>query len=509
MPMNWSSRGRRRARYLLTVQLVVTLAVLLAAGQASGVPLERGSAAAAKAKPLDKVERKVLDQTAAKGAATFFVVLKDKADLSQAKQIRKHGERTAYVYKKLNDFAGRSQARLRGLLKAANVDYKPFWIANTVRVTAGPKLLEKIAALPEVERVVAERRFQIPKPAPGRDQARIQTIEWNIDRIRAPEVWSTFGDRGDGIVVANIDTGVQFDHPALVRQYRGNLGGGVFDHNYNWFDPSEVCGSPSLAPCDNVFHGTHTMGTMVGDDGDPGTNQVGVAPHARWIAAKGCESNSCSDFALLASGQWVIAPTDLAGQNPRPDLAPNIVNNSWGTDNGGDPFYQATVDAWNAAGIFPAFSNGNNGFGVCGTVGAPGSYVNSYGAGAFDINNNIADFSSLGPSPFASELKPNVSAPGVNVRSSVPGGGYESFSGTSMASPHVAATVALMWSAAPSLVGDIATTRQLLDDSAVDTEDLSCGGTADDNNVWGEGRLDAFVAVDLSPRGPTGTLAEL
>ncbi len=505
--MNWSSRGRRRARYLLTVQLVVTLAVLLAAGQASGVPLERGSVAAPKAKPLDKVERRVLDQTAAKGAATFFVVLRDKADLSQAKQIRKHGERTAYVYKKLNDFAGRSQARLRGLLKAANVDYKPFWIANTVRVTAGPKLLEKIAALPEVERVVAERRFQIPKPAPGRDQARIQTIEWNIDRIRAPEVWSTFGDRGDGIVVANIDTGVQFDHPALVRQYRGNLGGGVFDHNYNWFDPSQVCGSPSLVPCDNVFHGTHTMGTMVGDDGDPGTNQVGVAPHARWSAAKGCEDFGCSDFALLASGQWVIAPTDLAGQNPRPDLAPHIVNNSWGTDFGGDPFYQATVDAWNAAGIFPAFSNGNNGFGVCGTVGAPGSYVNSYGAGAFDINNNIADFSSLGPSPFASELKPNVSAPGVNVRSSVPGGGYESFSGTSMASPHVAATVALMWSAAPSLVGDIATTRQLLDDSAVDTEDLSCGGTADDNNVWGEGRLDAFVAVDLSPRGPTGTLA--
>ncbi|HEV8627572.1 MAG TPA: carboxypeptidase regulatory-like domain-containing protein, partial [Acidimicrobiia bacterium] len=257
---------------------------------------------------------------------------------------------------------------------------------------------------------------------------------------------------------------------------------------------------PSLVPCDNVFHGTHTMGTMVGDDGDPGTNQIGVAPHARWIAAKGCEDFGCSDFALLSSGQWVIAPTDLAGQNPRPDLAPNIVNNSWGTDFGGDPFYQATVDAWNAAGIFPAFSNGNNGFGVCGTVGAPGSYVNSYGAGAFDIDNNIADFSSLGPSPFASELKPNLSAPGVNVRSSVPGGGYDSFSGTSMASPHVAATVALMWSAAPSLEGDIALTRQLLDDSAVDTEDLSCGGTADDNNVWGEGRLDAFAAVNQAPR---------
>src|SRR6266545_4636145 len=252
MPMNWSSRGRRRARYLLTVQLVVTLAVLLAAGQASGVPLERGSVAAPKAKPLDKVERRVLDQIAAKGAAIFFVVLRDRADLAPATKLRKHADRTAAVYQRLRANADRSQARLRQLLRASKVDYKPFWIANTVRVTAGPKLLEKIAALPEVQRVVAEVRVQLPKP------------------------------------------------------------------------------SPSLVPCDNVFHGNHTMGTMVGDDGDPGTNQIGVAPHARWIAAKGCEDFGCSDFALLSSGQWVIAPTDLNGQNPRPDLAPNIVNNSWG-----------------------------------------------------------------------------------------------------------------------------------------------------------------------------------
>jgi subtilisin family serine protease len=505
MPMHRSSRGRRRVRFALTVQLVVTLAVLLAAGQAAAVPLERGTAGSSKAKPLDKVERRVLDQTAAKGAATFFVVLRDRADLAPATKLSRHRDRTAAVYQRLRDHADRSQARLRQLLRASKVDYKPFWIANAVRVTAGPKLLEKIAALPEVERVVAERRVQLPKPTPAQERARIQTIEWNIDRIRAPEVWSTFGDRGDGIVVANVDTGVSFDHPALVRQYRGNLGGGAFDHNYNWVDPSEVCGSPSLVPCDNNGHGTHTMGTMVGDDGDPGTNQVGVAPHARWIAAKGCETNSCSDSALLGSGQWILAPTDLTGQNPRPDLAPHIVNNSWG-GGPGDPFYQAIVDAWNAAGIFPAFSNGNAGPG-CGSAGSPGDFLNTYAAGAFDINNAIADFSSRGPSAFGGELKPNVAAPGVDVRSSVPGGGYEAFNGTSMASPHVAGTVALMWSAAPSLVGDIALTRQLLDDSAVDTEDLSCGGTADDNNVWGEGRLDAFVAVDISPRGPTGTLA--
>jgi subtilisin family serine protease len=430
------------------------------------------------------------------------VVLGDRADLRAASQRRTHAERAAAVHAELRAHADRSQARLRRLLAASRVAYQPFWIANTVRVTAGRDLLEKITALPEVTRVVADGSARILQPRKGQDQARIQAVEWNIDRIRAPEVWSTFGDRGDGIVVASIDTGVQFDHPALVRQYRGNLGGGTFDHNYNWFDPSQVCGSPSLAPCDNVFHGTHTMGTMVGADGDPGANQIGVAPHAKWIAAKGCETISCSDFALLSAGQWVIAPTDLNGQNPRPDLAPDIVNNSW-SDGPGNPFYQDIVTAWTAAGIFGVFANGNNGPG-CGTAGSPGDYPASYSVGAFDINNAIADFSSRGPSAFG-VTKPDVAAPGVDVRSSVPGG-YESFSGTSMATPHVAGTVALIWSAAPALAGDINGTRQLLDDTAVDTEDPQCGGTADDNNVWGEGRLDAFAAVSAAPRGPTGTL---
>ena len=508
MSLHQSSRGRRgthgRLRFALALQLVIALVVLLPAGPAGAAPLSvpaggpAGPAAAA-----SKAEKAVLDQLAAKGAATFFVVLNGRADLSAASRIPTHAERAAFVDRTLREYASRSQARLVQLLSASKVDYKPFWIANTVRVTAGRDLVDRISVLPEVERIVADGSIVIPKPTPGQEQARIQTIEWNIDRIRAPEVWSTFGDRGDGIVVANVDTGVQFDHPALVRQYRGNLGGGVFDNNYNWFDPSQACGSPSLVPCDNVAHGTHTMGTMVGDDGDPGDNQIGVAPHARWIAAKGCEDVSCSLTALLASGEWIIAPTDLSGQNPRPDLAPNIVNNSWG-GGGGNPFYSDIVSAWNAAGIFSAFSNGSGGPG-CGTSGSPGDYPTTYSAGAFDINNTIAGFSSRGPSAFGGEIKPNVAAPGVDIRSSVPGG-YAVFSGTSMATAHIGGTVALVWSAAPSLIGQVETTRQLLDDTAVDTEDLTCGGTADDNNVWGEGRLDAFAAVNAAPRGPTGTL---
>jgi hypothetical protein len=498
-----ASRGRRRVGFLLAVQLVLVLVILAAARPAAGGPLEGGVAAPAQT-PLGKVEGKVLDQVAAKGAATFFVVLGERADLGQAAKLSSHTARTTFVYQRLRDHAERSQARLRRLLEASKVDYKPFWIANTVRVTAPKGVLEKIAALPEVERVVAAGQVEIPKLSLGEEQARVQAVEWNIDRIRAPQVWSTFGDRGEGIVVANVDTGVQFYHPALVAQYRGNLGGGSFDHNYNWFDPAHFCGGE---PCDAYGYGTYSMGTMVGDDGDPGGNQIGVAPHARWIAARGCETSFCSYSALFASGEWIIAPTDLSGQNPRPDLAPHIVNNSWGGSWGvsGDPFYQDIVDAWNAAGIFSVFSVGNAGYSGCGTAISPGDYLNSYGVGAFDVTDSIAWFSGRGPSVSGGETKPNIAAPGVDIRSSAPGG-YEWHSSTSMAAAHVAGAVALVWAVAPSLLGQVEATRQLLDDTAVDTEDLQCGGTADDNNVWGEGRLDAFAAVAAAPRGPTGTL---
>jgi subtilisin family serine protease len=424
--------------------------------------------------------------------------------LSAAKKTTSRAARGQKVYDLLTANANRSQAGLRAALQARAASFQSFWIVNTIRVTGGAALLNEIAARPEVAEIRADGAYQIPTPQPGEEQARIQAIEWGIQRIRADMVWTGFNDRGEGIVVANIDTGVQYTHPALVNQYRGNNLDGTFDHNYNWHDPSKICGNPSLAPCDNNGHGTHTMGTMVGDDGDPGANQIGVAPHATWIAAKGCESGSCSLAALLSSGQWVVAPTDLMGLNPDPLMAPNIVNNSWADGPGSsDAFYRATVQAWVAAGIFPAFANGNFGPG-CGSVAPPGSYSESYGVGAFDINNNIAGFSGRGPAPLAlgGGIKPNVSAPGVNVRSSWNNGGYLSISGTSMATPHLAGTVALVWSAQPLLQGDIDGTRAIIDNSAIATSDLTCGGTAANNNVWGRGRLDAFAAVTAATAPP-------
>jgi subtilisin family serine protease len=478
----------------------IVLGVLLAGTFAVAASVPTG---AAPPDPLQKVEPAVRAEVEARGRATFWVVLRDRADLEDAEGISDWAARGRHVYERLTAHAAETQSGIRSLLRKRNVPHETFWIVNAVRVTGGRGILRELAEQGEVAKIVADRVLRIPDPQPGADEPGVQAIEWNVDRIRAPLAWSTFGVRGEQIVVASIDTGVQFNHPALVRQYRGNQGGS-FVHDYNWFDPSSVCGSPSLVPCDNNGHGTHVTGTMVGDDGDPGVNQIGVAPRARWIAAKGCESNSCSLSALLASGQWILAPTDLNGQQPRPDLRPHVVNNSWG-GGGGSTFYLDTVRAWVAAGIFPAFSNGNSGP-SCQSSGSPGDYAETYSAGAFDINDAIAGFSSRGPSLFGAELKPNLSAPGVNVRSSVPTNVYASFSGTSMASPHVAGTVALVWSAAPAIVGDVATTRTLLDDAAVDVQNAICGGTLDDNNVWGEGRLDAFAAVEAAPRGPTGTV---
>jgi subtilisin family serine protease len=455
-----------------------------------------------------KVEQQVLDEISTKGKTTFWVILHEKADLSPAFNIKKDKDRGDFVYKTLQAVADQSQAGIRAYLSSTGVKYFPFWISNTIQVRdAGTALLNQIASRPEVEKIVADRSYPLPPVMPGIEEKKINTTEWGLDNIQAPQVWSTFGVRGEGIVVANVDTGFQFNHPALVEKYRGNLGGGNFDHNYNWFDPSEVCGSPSTVPCDNNNHGTHTMGTMVGDDGDPGTNQIGVAPHAKFMGCKGCETNSCSDFALNTCGQFILAPTDLNGNNPDSNLWPHIVNNSWG-GGPGDPFYQPVVDAWVASGIFPQFSIGNSGP-SCGTGGSPGDFLNTYGAGAYSINNTIAGFSGRGPSGFdPNEIKPNIAGPGVNVRSSIanPPNGFGNFNGTSMASPHVAGTIALMWAAAPSLVRDIAATRAILDATATDVSDTSCGGTAADNNVWGEGRLNALAAVLGSPICSTGTL---
>ncbi|MET0385908.1 MAG: S8 family serine peptidase, partial [Polyangiales bacterium] len=384
-----------------------------------------------------------------------WVLMKEQADLSSARATQGWVARGNAVRDALMTTARSKQTSIQSFLSQRSASFRPFWIVNALRVRADKDTVAALSTRPDVAAVLPDRVYALPPLQRNTDAPpKVNALEWGIANVRAGEAWDAFGSRGEDIVIANIDSGVQFDHPALQRQYRGNEGG-TLDHNYNWFDPSNVCGTPSSGPCDNAGHGTHTMGTMVGSD-ESGENQIGVAPNARWIAAKGCEDFGCSEEALLASAEWILAPTDLNGENPRPELRPNIVNNSWG-GGGGDTFYQAAVQAWVAAGIFPVFSAGNSGP-SCDTTGSPGDYPESYAVAAYDVNNEIAIFSSRGPGLLGAG-KPNIAGPGVGVRSSVPGSGYEVYDGTSMAAPHVAGTIALLWSAAPALLGDIEGTR--------------------------------------------------
>ncbi|MEV5602514.1 S8 family serine peptidase [Streptomyces sp. NPDC052299] len=442
----------------------------------------------------------VREQLDAKDRVTFWVQLGEQADTSAARRKTKKADRGRAVIAAKKAAAGRSQADVVSLLKKAGAPYTSYWIANTLKVTGDRDLARKIAARPEVASIEEDKELVLPHATTGGRVNTVDGVEWNVDRINAPKVWNSLGKHGEGVVVANIDSGVDYRHPALAASYRGHRSDGTTDHNYNWFDPADECTGDS--PCDNDGHGTHTMGTMVGDDGTG--NAVGVAPGATWIAAKACENNGCPRDDLLAAGQWIMAPTDLTGADPRPDLAPDVVNNSWGTTTL-DLWYKSMVQAWRDAGIFASFSNGNTGP-DCVTTGSPGGYDNAYSSGAFDSNGDIADFSSRGAGE-GSGIKPDIAAPGVDIRSAWPGGGYQSLNGTSMAAPHTAATVALMWSASPEVRGDIAETERLLDSTAVDTFDPTCGGTAANNNVWGEGKLDAYAAVMATPRGPLGALS--
>lgn len=492
-------RSRRVARLVLTA---VTSASVVA-GLTVSSPVQAETSRRSEPDQRATVEPAVRAELTSDGTADFWVYLEPSADLSATPSTSRAAQGEA-VYGALTDTADQSQAELKAMLEGEGTAYESFWIANTIKVTGGDRaLLEQITALPGVSHVTADRSYPLVDPEPAQAQAANGATEWNIERVHAPQVWDTFGVTGEGIVIGSIDTGVQFDHPALVDQYRGSNGDGTFDHNYNWWDPSNVCGNPSTAPCDNIGHGTHVTGIMVGSDGVD--NRIGVAPGARWIAAKGCETDGCSQEALLSAGQFILAPTDLAGNNPDPTRRPHIVNNSWAGGGWADPWYQPTVQAWVAAGIFPQFASGNPGP-DCGGAGDPGNLAESYSAGAFDIEDNLYADSGRGPSAWGADLiKPNLAAPGVDVRSSVPGG-YAAFTGTSMASPHVAGGVALMWSVSPVLARDVAATREILDGTAEDTADLSCGGTEDNNNVWGEGKLDILAAVNASPLGPVGTL---
>ena len=497
--------------------LLISIVVVGNTGVARGIASDAWS---------DKGEQRVLD-AAARGEGDFLVLLRDQADLRAARSIESKQDRGRWVYEALRGVATRTQPDLVATLRTLGVEHRAFWVVNMIQVRGARGLVERLARDARVARIVDNATLQRAVPrveaAPGfandgqpRDGAardagapRIATIEWNIQKVGAPAVWAA-GVTGQGAVVGGMDTGYQWDHPALRSQYRGWQRGAV-QHDYNWHDAVHSggplhCPSDSPEPCDGDLggHGTHTMGTAVGDDG--GGNQIGVAPGAQWIGCRCWEQQFRTRLSYVTEClEWFIAPTTVDGRNPDPAMAPHAITNSWVCDPAegcqNPNVLLQVVENVRAAGIVVVAGAGNDGP-ECSTVFYPPAiYDASFSVGATTSADAIANFSSRGPVLIdgSQGLKPDLSAPGQGVRSSVPGNGFQGgWNGTSMATPHVSGAVALLVSALPALAGRVDEIEDILRTSALPLPtDEGCGGDPElaiPNNTFGAGRLDVWAA---------------
>jgi subtilisin family serine protease len=467
---------------------------------------------------MAKIDTSVQAQIAADEQVDCIVLLEQQADLSAAATFQSKREKGSYVFTQLSSQQQHSQGPLQVYLRREGIPFEALFVVNALRLKGDKAVLRKVASRNEVARILPNPTMALSSPGKAAPllQSRSQQVEWNLMDIGADQVWA-MGYRGAGVVVGGQDTGIEWTHPSLIRQYRGNQGGTI-QHDYNWYDTihefsplhpeaTNPCGLDLPSPCDDNVHGTHTMGTMVGEDA--AGNQIGVAPDAQWIGVRNMERGYGNPFSYLEAFQWFLAPTDTRGENPKPDLAPHVINNSWycpeleGCNKSNIGLLEMAVENLRAAGVVVVTSAGNFGSRCATITELPAVFPASFAVGATDINRRIATFSSRGPVYLADSslmVKPDVSAPGVNVRSASLNGGYAAFSGTSMAGPHVAGTVALMISANPALAGQVDTIEAILRRTArPQFSDQDCGplpGDQSPNAVFGYGIIDAKAAVE-------------
>lgn len=449
------------------------------------------------------------------GAVDTLIVLEAKAPKQLLRTDGNYLERRRNLVDTLRATAEVTQADLRDWLDAQGVAYRPFWIVNMIEVSLTPGQLDALAGRGDIARIESNRSFKLKRPQPGptpggqpdaTDSDAPLAIEWGVNKVRAPMVWAA-GISGEGIVIAGQDTGIRWTHGAIKAKYRGWDGVNA-DHNYNWHDSvhgagNATCPGDRIAPCDDHGHGSHTIGTMLGDDG--GGNQVGVAPGARWIGCRNMNAGDGTPAQYNECAQFFLAPTDLTGANPDPDRSPDVISNSWGCPavegcTAGTEVQEA-IENLVAGGIVFVAAAGNDGSNCSTIFDAPATHDASFTIGSMTSGDAMSSFSSRGPVVGTAGVKPDVIAPGSSVRSITRSSdsAYTSMSGTSMATPHVAGVVALLMSTNPSLRGDPARVEQILRDTAIPLTSTTqvCGGipaTTFPNPVQGMGRVDAWNA---------------
>jgi len=474
-----------------------------------------------------KIAPWVIEHTVNGQQAEFFVVLADQADLSGAAALATKLEKGRYVYDSLRNKAETTQGPILQWLRQRRIEHRRFYIVNAILVKSTREVAETLAARPDVARVEGNPHIQnnLPQPeAPSQGAAVFNpptspeepqtpaTIEPGIAYTHAPDVWA-LGFRGQGIVVAGADTGQRWTHNALKPQYRG-WNGVTADHNYNWHDSihdsvGNPCGNDSPFPCDDNGHGTHTIGTAAGDDG--AGNQIGMAPGAKWIGCRNMDQGNGTPARYIESMEWFLAPYPIGGGQGDPLKAPDVTSNSWvcpPSEGCSADTLQAAVEAQAAAGIMMVAGAGNDGSNCSTIMYPPAIYAASYTVAALNTGtDNVASFSSRGPVTIdgSNRTKPDIAAPGTGTRSSynTSDNAYASLSGTSMATPHIAGAMTLLWCAHPELRHNISASRTALNEGAFFLAYKQCGTPGPPNNVVGWGRVDILSAVGSPSPTPT------
>ena len=380
----------------------------------------------------------------------------------------------------LASIPGELESALAPHLMAKSEVLDNLWAARCVHMRVPADQVAALLANPGVDGVFENVMLHaIPRGEHGAEAQGIQAASgsatgafesWGQTKIRTLQAQQAFNVDGTGVVIGHIDTGVDDTHPALagkVIRFRDFVNG-------------------QTRPYDDDGHGTHTAGTMAGRNG------IGVAPGARLIVAKSLDRNGNGSLVnLLRAMQWMLDPDG----NPATNDRPHLVSNSWGVrpgeahlDGQEDTLFWETIRAWRTAGIIPVFSAGNSG---TGRMLLPGSYPVNFAVGATDPSDNVANFSSSGQVNWQgwAFFKPDLSAPGTNIPSSLPGNRIGLISGTSMAAPHVAGLLALTIQLNPKI--SMRDREKILMDACVDI------GSPGRSQRSGEGRIDARKTLEL------------